>query len=399
MASSLPGLSDFLKQTKQQFLQDLEAKNADKWTVVMGNEAGDLDTIASSLAYSYLATNLQKTPTVALIQTRRTDLYLRPENLYAFSLANLDASNNDMLCIDDITSAHPLNTSFSKYVLVDHNTLEEAFEGGTGKVVGIIDHHADDGNYRDPPLPFREIETAGSCTSLVARHFQDEWTVEAGVSKDVATLLLTGVTIDTGGLKDDDVVKPVDENSARFLYVNSTLGEGGSFQGEKSLKDLDKTLHDKKVDVSGLSTRDLLRRDYKDAENGGIQVGLSTVPMGLEAWSERDGESKFFDEVEAYLAERKLGVLGILTTFKTEKKHKKKRELLFVTDKDTVPADVEKRLFDGLENDPKLELKETDKLGKPKHPKHTKVWDQGNTDANRKVIAPLVKSLIEGQSA
>lgn len=46
-----------------------------------------------------------------------------------------------------------------------------------------------------------------------------------------------------------------------------------------------------------------------------------------------------------------------------------------------------------------IQLKETDKLGKPKHPKHTKVWDQGNTDANRKVIAPLVKSLIEGQSA
>ncbi|KAG8988436.1 Exopolyphosphatase [Tulasnella sp. 427] len=118
--------------------------------------------------------------------------------------------------------------------------------------------------------------------------------------------------------------------------------------------------------------------------------------MGLEAWSDRDGSDKFFDEVENYLTERKLSVLGILTTFKSEKKKKKKRELLFVTDKNTIGADVEQRLFDGLANSPQLDLKETDKLGTPKEPEHTRVWEQGNTDANRKVIAPLVKSLLEG---
>ncbi|KAG8910576.1 Exopolyphosphatase, partial [Tulasnella sp. 408] len=190
MATPLPSLAEFLRQNKQQFLQDLEAKNADKWTVVMGNEAGDLDTIASSVAYSYLATKLQNTPTVALVQTSHTDLYLRKENLYALEFSNLDSTGADLLCIDDISDSHPLNMSFSTYVLVDHNTLEDAFEGGTGKVVGIIDHHTDEKNY--PDAAFREIEPAGSCTSLVARHFQNEWTVEAGVSPDVATLLLTG---------------------------------------------------------------------------------------------------------------------------------------------------------------------------------------------------------------
>ncbi|KAG8901514.1 Exopolyphosphatase, partial [Tulasnella sp. 417] len=402
MAAPLPALADFLKQTKTQFLHDLESKTADKWTVVMGNEAGDLDTIASSVAYSYLATYLQNTPTVALVQTRHADLYLRKENLYALEFSGLDPQGADLFCIDDIPSSYPLNTSFSKYVLVDHNTLEDAFENGTGKVVGIIDHHADDGNY--PDVKFREIEIAGSCTSLVARHFENEWTVEAGVSQDVATLLLTGVTIDTGGLKDEDVVKPVDENSARFLYANSKLEQGGSFQGPKSLKDLDKTLHDKKVDISDLSTKDLLRRDYKDFEtSNNLVVGLATVPLGLEAWSERKQDGKnFWNNIEEYFTDpvRNLSVLGILTTFKSEKKHKKKRELLFLTNKDKVPADVEKNLFDGLKRPENgLDLQETDKLGKPNHPKHTKVWDQGNTDANRKIIAPLVKSLIEGKPA
>ncbi|KAG8895701.1 Exopolyphosphatase [Tulasnella sp. 408] len=396
MATPLPSLAEFLRQNKQQFLQDLEAKNADKWTVVMGNEAGDLDTIASSVAYSYLATNLQRTPTVALVQTRHTDLYLRKENLFALGFSNLDSTGADLLCIDDISDSHPLNTSFSKYVLVDHNTLEDAFEGGTGKVVGIIDHHTDEKKY--PDAVFREIETAGSCTSLVARHFQNGWTAEAGVSPDVATLLLTGVTIDTRGLSNDDV-KPVDENSARFLYANSKLAQQGSFQGKRSLKDLDETLDDKKDDVGDLSTNDLLRRDYKDFDTSNkLTVGLASVPLRLEAWAERDKDQgkNFFDEVEAYFAKHNLSVLGILTT-------KKKRELLFLTNKDTVPADMEKRLFDGLKNNKippdnvkTLDLKETDKLGKPNHPEHTKVWDQGNKEGSRKVIAPMVKSLLEG---
>ncbi|KAG8972732.1 Exopolyphosphatase, partial [Tulasnella sp. 427] len=170
--------SDFLVQTKKQFLKDLEEKKTEEWTVVMGNEAGDLDSLASSLAYSYLASKLRNSPTVALVQTPRTDFYLREENRYALTLANLDPSSSELLCIDDIPTSSPLNSSITKFVLVDHNTLLPAFRG-PGRVVGIIDHHEDDKNHLD--AEFREIERVGSCTSLVAKHFQNEWTPEANV--------------------------------------------------------------------------------------------------------------------------------------------------------------------------------------------------------------------------
>ncbi|KAG8925811.1 Exopolyphosphatase [Tulasnella sp. 408] len=391
----MSAFSEFLAQTKKQFLKDLDEKNAERWTVVMGNEAGDLDSLASSLAYSYLASKLKNSPTVALIQTPRTDLYLRPENLYALSLAKLDPSNSDLLCIDDIPASHPLNSSFSKFVLVDHNTLVPAFRG-SGKVVGIIDHHADDKNHLD--AEFRDIDMTGSATSLVAKHFQNEWTPEAAVPPEVATLLLTGITIDTAGLKPDDKGTPTDVDTARFLFAVSTLGHGNSFQGQTSLKGLAKDLHDLKADVSNLNTRDLLRRDYKEFTFGGLQVGLSTVPVGLKVWSEREDfkKTEFFENLEDYMAARKLHVLGVLTTYKSAKKHEKRREVLFITDKDTVPKEVEKRLFDGLEADKTLELEATDKLGKPRHPKHTRVWNQLNTKATRKQVAPLVKTLIEG---
>lgn len=389
--------SEFLAQTKQQFLKDLDEKNAERWTVVMGNEAGDLDSLASSLGYSYLASKLKNSPTVALVQTPRTDLYLRAENLHALSLANLDPSNSDLLCIDDTPLSHPLNSSFSKFVLVDHNTLLAPFRG-SGKVVGILDHHADDKTH--PDAEFREIEPVGSCASLVAKHFQNEWTPEADVPHEVATLLLTAITIDTGGLKPDDKGTPTDVDAARFLFAVSTLGQGNSFDGAASLKSLAKDLHDQKADVSHLNTRDLLRRDYKELTFGGLQVGLSTVPVGLKVWTEREDfkKTEFFESLEDYMAARKLNVLGVLTTYKSAKKHEKRRELLFITDKDTVPKEVENRLFEGLDADKTLELEATDKLGKPRHPKHTRVWNQGNTKATRKYVAPLVKTLVEGQT-
>ncbi|KAG8950146.1 Exopolyphosphatase [Tulasnella sp. 424] len=389
--------ADFLSQTKQQFLKDLEEKNAGKWTVVMGNEAGDLDSLASSLSYSYLASKLKNSPTIALVQSPRTDLYLRAENLHALFLANLSPANSELLCLDDISSSHPLNSSFSKFVLVDHNTLLPAYRG-SGKVVGILDHHADDKNHLD--AEFRELEPVGSCASLVAKHFQNEWTPEANVPREVATLLLTAITIDTGGLKPDDKATQADTDAARFLFAASTISQGSSFDGEKSLKSLAKDLHDLKADVSHLNTRDLLRRDYKEFTYGGLQVGLSTVPVGLKNWSEKEDlkKTEFFESLEEYMATRKLNVLGVLTTYKSAKKHEKRRELLFITDKDTVPKEVEHRLFDGLDADKTLELDATEKLGKPRHPKHTRVWNQLNTKATRKYVAPLVKALIEGQA-
>lgn len=380
--------ADFLSQTKQQFLKDLEEKNAGRWTVVMGNEAGgkfqtqvqrsgntvcdglpgrinsllnsvafflDLDSLASSLSYSYLASKLKNSPTIALVQSPRTDLYLRAENLHALFLANLSPANSELLCLDDIPSSHPLNSSFSKFVLVDHNTLLPAYRG-SGKVVGILDHHADDKNHLD--AEFRELEPVGSCASLVAKHFQNEWTPEANVPHEVATLLLTAITIDTGGVKPDGKGTQADTDAARFLFAVSTISQGGSFQGETSLKSLKKDLHDLKVDVAHLNTRDLLRRDYKEFTYGGLQVGLSTVPLGLKKWSEKEDlkKTEFFESLEEYMATRKLNVLGVLTTYKSAKKHEKRRELLFITNKDTVPKEVETRLFDGLDADKTLEV-------------------------------------------
>ena len=45
-------LSEWARETKAAFLRDLEAGNASDWTVVMGNEAGDLDSVRCSPSVS-----------------------------------------------------------------------------------------------------------------------------------------------------------------------------------------------------------------------------------------------------------------------------------------------------------------------------------------------------------
>lgn len=198
----------------------------------------DLDSIASSAAYSYLAsklgtTKVEKQPTIALILTPRTDLYLRPENLYVFDqLAKLDTEHDypELLCIDDLP-ADAIKSA--KFVLVDHNSLLPAFTG-KGDVVGILDHHADEKHHIDTAA-FREIAPVGSCASLVARHFKDSW--NESVPPEVATLLLSAIYIDTGGLKPHDKAVQIDYDSAAFLTPLSIYGQQ-SLSGDDGLSTL-----------------------------------------------------------------------------------------------------------------------------------------------------------------
>lgn len=407
-------LSEFLSSSKTSYLEDVKAQNTGGWTVVMGNEAGgacsdpalvssslltsspwvDLDSIACSLAYSYLATHLHNRKTVALIQTPRKDLSLRPENLYALQDLTKLNIETDILCIDDYPeSFNP--ASISSFALVDHNSLLPKFRGGEGKVVSIIDHHVDEGQHLDVPDDERVIvNPCGSCASLVAKHFQLSWVSKPNVEvpPEVATLLLTAIHIDTAGLKEGDKGTPIDKDANYFLAGNSTF-VSNIMMGPPDLSHLHKELSSRKHDVSHLSTYDLLRRDYKQFNFSGLEVGLSTVPQGLKATAKKD--DKFWESLDGYVKEKELAILGVLTTFKSEKKKKKRREQLWLLNPTLVSSDVENRFFEGLDQDKEMDLEKKDDF-EVAGEQHAGVYNQNNTDATRKQIAPLAKKLLEG---
>ena len=98
---------------------------------------------------------MRSIPAVALTQTPRAELHLRAENLHALALAQLDP-DTDILCIDDvlISSAEAPFPS-SSFALVDHNRLHTRFSRAnpSARVVAVVDHHADEGLYRDSADP------------------------------------------------------------------------------------------------------------------------------------------------------------------------------------------------------------------------------------------------------
>ncbi|KZT60055.1 DHH phosphoesterase [Calocera cornea HHB12733] len=392
-------LSQFLKEQKHLFLADVAANNLGRWTVVTGNEAGDLDTQASAIAYAYLTTTLLQQPTIAFSRTARADLHLRPENTFAFQRAGVDPT--DLLCVDDLP--HPL-PALPKMALVDHNRLGPEFSQGA-EVVGIIDHHDDEHLYPTAnPRVILPPTQAGSCTSLVTSHFRALWEQHlSDVPGEIAFLLLCTILIDTGALKADGKAQPVDRQAAAFLMPLAGFPAPASLSADAvppEVEELATELITKKFDVGRLSTRDLLRRDYKEYTVSGegeggkkVQLGLATVPLGLKLWADKD--PKLWEGVDAYIHERGLDVCGLLTTFRTANKGKHRREVVLVL-RPAGNAELLRLLEEGLEGSAELSLVREPKkeaLGTAtgvEGEERRRVWDQGNVKATRKQVAPLV---------
>ena len=397
--------------------------------------------MASSIAYSWFASAVRKTPCVALLQTPRNDLELRPENIHAFELGSLSSSRDELLCIDDIPQSTPFPSN--RFALVDHNRLLARFSDQNEdlKVVAVFDHHEDEGLYKDTADPRLIVVPTGSASSIVAQYIGQH---TSQIPPEIARLLLCAILVDTAGLRPGGKAEEPDRAAAAFLLPRTELPNTISTfvsHEDSTVFTLARDLLTKKADVSQLSTTALLKRDYKQyawaEKTRSVHVGLSTVPLDLHVWLARGPLEDFWRDVDSFMKERDLDVLAILNTFhkethskKKDKKKTKKRDggddeanserpkgkhkrqmMIFVRD---VPGEnLQEKLFAGLEGASELAL-EKRSLAKftSKHRKDkgedqksdlisslgttVRVYKQGNAHATRKIIAPLMKSIVEG---
>ncbi|KZT63094.1 DHH phosphoesterase, partial [Daedalea quercina L-15889] len=332
-------LRAFLDRTKKGFIDAAHSGRGREWAVVMGNEAGDLDSLACAIAFAWYLSEIRQSLAVALVQTPRGDLDLRAENGYALQLAGVGP--DEPLCIDDVlTSAAPSSPFPSTaFALVDHNRLGTPFSADNpdARVVAIIDHHADEGLYTNAD-PRVVTPGVGSCSSLVATFLQEMCADK--VPPELAMLLLSAIIIDTGGMHPGGKAIDVDRRAAAFLASRCTLAHGdvSSSLASSSLdaipplhespviQQLNATLQTTKASVAHLGTRDLLRRDYKEyaltpafAPGRELLIGLASVPLALAAFVPRD-TGEFVRDATSWMDERGLSALGVLTSFRDEKK-------------------------------------------------------------------------------
>lgn len=390
----------------------------------------DLDSLASAIAYAWYLSEILLLPSAALAQTPRDDLHLRAENAHALSLAGVGVE--DLLCVDE---AHPTPTTSpfpsTTFALVDHNRLGTRFSENnpTARVIAIIDHHVDEGLHTDAD-PRIVTPGVGSCSSLVAEFLQKN--CSGRVPQELATLLLSSIIIDTGGMVPGGKAVEVDQRAAAFLASNCTLAAADvsalnaappSLHGSSAIQELNATLQTKKNSVAHLGARDLLRRDYKEyaltpafAPGHELLIGLASVPLSLSSIVSRDS-TQFVADAKEWMGERGLNALGVLTSFRDERKPgkggkgKHRREQLWVVHaRDDMESELAQILFDGLEGSEELRMKPRkwkkvgvepavwEKVGGPfGEGWRVAAWKQKNADATRKTTAPIVKVIVEGR--
>lgn len=433
-------LSDLLQSQNQLFVDDLKKGHGSGWHLVNGNEAGDLDSISSAVAFAVLNTALKAQRTVPLMMTPSKYIRLRPENLLALKTSLIGPE--DLLSPEDLpVSTEELGSLGVRFDLVDHNRLLPDFGDNEDKVDAIIDHHEDE-ERSDGAMTRLIVFPTGSCSSLVTKHFQPEWQASisgpAGIAgspvpRELATLLLSSIMIDTHGLKEGGKATDVDRAAAAFLYPLSTFVDDNkvialqSIAGDQvpdPLLRFGNELVEVKFNVTGMSTHDLLIRDYKQyvwhpkntKKVQVLNIGLATVPMSLknQLKQEKDDWTTYLQTCDSFMTEKGIDVLGVLTTYKSEKKGKSKREILLVVRpggsipdaalcryvSDTLAAGMERTggVLDLLPWEGKgKKLEYADKFGEVAvghDGRVARVWEQGNAKSTRKQVAPAIMDIV-----
>ena len=281
----------------QAYLSRVKENRNNATLVILGNEAADLDSMASSIAYGYLL-NLQSVGDTVLpvMPIPRADIKLRTEAVCVFREAGILL--DDIVFFDDV-EFDKLMAAGTGLILLDHNRLALSLERYKSNVVGVIDHHSDEGFYRD--IAPRIIQLVGSTASLIGVEFQ-----KAGIKipKQLAILLFGTILLDTVNL---------DKSVGRVTEIDSTIAELLSLLCPLSRHDFFDIIQREKFNVAGLSTADLLRKDYKEFELETFRYGISSTRLSIKQWEEMDRD--LFAGFLRYAATRNLDVLLSMNAF------------------------------------------------------------------------------------
>ncbi|KAL8767933.1 MAG: hypothetical protein Q9209_005721 [Squamulea sp. 1 TL-2023] len=326
-------------------------QSSQKITIVAGNESADLDSLTSSILYSYIRSLAPPATAfsqlyVPLLNIHAADVHLRPEFQAVFRHAYIDASH--LVTLDDLPegNGHDLKLENTRFILVDHNNLQ----GELGKkyaafVHGVVDHHEDKRSVipDTDPEP-RVIEKCGSCTSLVVRSLKESWessanafslvfggahaqgdstTNDARITRtwdaQIAKMALASILIDTANLTAEGKVEEADIEAVKYLEAIIKLSPQDAEQWDR--KEFYEEIDTAKRDIDGLSLEDILRKDYKQWTENSLRLGIASVVKPLEfivtkaiAKPSEDKEDQFVTAIGDFMAARDLTIFAIMTT-------------------------------------------------------------------------------------
>jgi exopolyphosphatase len=257
---------------------------------------------------------------IALLQTPRDALDLRPENKLALHNVQMSPGHRDLLTIDELPMpAEELAEKVKGIVLVDHPEALSAWQ--KAKVISLFDHHKDRG--AAPDARPRIFEGTASCTTIVAREMLNELEAlpyEYHVPHEVVELIMDAIALDSDGLKKGT---PEDKFTSRRLLKRS------NWRKEKLLDVMDRLddeMSKAKKDLDDLGIRDLLRRDWKgdlvetkSDNHPQVHLGFASIPFSLDDQIKRtlhETTQSWFNIEEAWTKEIGADVSLSLNSYK-----------------------------------------------------------------------------------
>ncbi|CAK9438330.1 uncharacterized protein LODBEIA_P25540 [Lodderomyces beijingensis] len=395
----------------RQYLVNLKQSLAQKAVglplhVVTGNQSADMDSVISSIAYAYLTNRLTNPPNavIPIINIAKVDFKLRRDIVKLLSYHNI---TEDLLFFiedyDNFVAAS--GTTPVKLNLVDHNGLQgfeinKSYDEGLVDVVGIIDHHADEGKFLGANP--RIIRSCGSNSSLVFGYFNELAKNEAAFwdkNSDLVELLIGPLLVDTSNM-----TQKVEEPDT-FAYESYKKTLQDTIKTSEVAADLDsfyKTLKTAKKDLSGFEFGDILRKDYKQFKfAGGDNVGFSSIGKSLAWVSSHFTKESLKTTLSNFLKLSHIELLVITSSYTQKENDKYTREFCYYyegSNKDRyanldklVANDLELNddLYGGDKIDPVVAFVNQDSSA------HLKIYNQQNIKASRKQVVPVVKDVLE----
>ncbi|XP_078252354.1 protein prune homolog 2-like isoform X1 [Rhinoraja longicauda] len=362
-------MEEYLQHTKSILIKRNELPPVH---AVLGDRECGLDSAVSALVYAYF---LYKThPTdhlyVPVLNVQRSEFPLRSE--VVFILQELNISESSLIFRDDI-DLHMLNTEGKlALTLVDHNRLTSDDKILDTAVVKIIDHHEQERIHSDH-CEF-VLEPVGSCITLIASE----------ILQGAPELLNQQLTHLLRGLIIFDCMNMTSEVGRVTLKDNEIIAAlEQRFPDLPARQEVFDALQQVKLDVSGLSTEQILLKDLKELLEGDTKLAISTVYMTLEDFLSRPN---LIDDFKTFTGRYDYDILVLLTVFFGEG-GEVNRQLAIYADND----DLCNRICNTLQEcqNPCLQL-EPIEYGF----QEIRAYQQGSSSDSCKQILPIIKDCI-----
>ena len=317
---------------------------------MIGNPAGDADSIISSIGLAYVDTIVAagnqdeaKKMVIPIISISSDDLKTqRPETTYLLQKC-ASVELNDLITIDSLPPSIHATTPPPTVTLVDHNHLSTTAIPGTTTsdwiVTEIIDHHVDEQQHtqtcqddkRNIAFEGSQALVASTCTLIVERYFTATTTKSSSMPPTLAILLLGVILLDSinmlpqagkGTPRDGAAIDKLlhDTNWDLIKLPKEILSDDDNNSNIPDPSKLFECLQSQKFSLefwNGLTALQGIRLDYKSFTAAPtIMIGISTILLDMETFWKKE---KLIETLSQVIEENDLEIFGLMFTYMKQK--------------------------------------------------------------------------------